>query len=50
MTSCGLGHDVEQPASPRHRARLCDRAGITGAAAMVADTIFGIDAVAAAVS
>jgi hypothetical protein len=32
------------------RTRLGDRAGITGAAAMVADSIFGIDAVDAAVS
>ena len=32
------------------RTRLGDRAGITGAAAMVADAIFGIEAVNAAVS
>jgi len=43
-----------QPLATAHlviaRTRLGDRAGITGAAAMVADSIFGIDAVDAAVS
>jgi hypothetical protein len=43
MTSHPLGHDVRAH-------QVGDRAGIAGAAAMVADAVFGIEAVDAAVS